>query len=171
MNSAVLAYRSAWSAASSPYAAWLSLPETTWARTRPPVSWSSVAVAAAKFAGCQYPGRTAMSGSNVVVLTARAVATVKVSGRSQPVPISAPVQPWSSSARACEVRVWGLLWSVVTGSPRWPGVPWLGMYHRNSRLMALPGRAAVSAGEGGRGPLPPSPRTLILDHLDRHNRE
>jgi hypothetical protein len=41
-----------------------------------------------------------MSGSNVVVLAASAVATVNVSGRPQPAPNNAPFQPWSSTARA-----------------------------------------------------------------------
>jgi hypothetical protein len=79
-----------------------------------------------------------MSGSNVSVLAVRAVATVKVSGRPHPAPMSAPFQPCSSSARAWDVRVSRLLWSAVAGSPRWPGVTWLGMYQRNSRLMAPP---------------------------------
>jgi hypothetical protein len=49
-------------------------------RTRPPLKWSSVAAAEAKLAGRQYPGRIAISGSNVVVRAVRAAATVKVSG-------------------------------------------------------------------------------------------
>ena len=55
--------------------------------------WSSVAAALAKWAGCQYPGLIAISGLNVVVLAAIAVATVNVSGRPQLVPNSAPPQP------------------------------------------------------------------------------
>ena len=55
--------------------------------------WSSVAAALAKWAGRQYPGLIAISGWNVVVLAAIAVATVNVSGRPQLVPNSAPPQP------------------------------------------------------------------------------
>jgi hypothetical protein len=71
---------------------------------RPRLSWSRVAAAAAKPAGSQYPGRIAISGLNRVVRAASAVATVKVSGRPQPVPSSAPPQPWSSAARASSVE-------------------------------------------------------------------
>ena len=54
-------------------------------------------------------GQIAISGSKVVVRAVRAAATVKVSGRPQPAPISAPRQPRSSSAWAWLVRVSRLL--------------------------------------------------------------
>jgi hypothetical protein len=50
----------------------------------------------------------AASGWNVVVRAASAVATVNVSGRPHPVPISAPDQPCLSAVRASST-----LWSRV----------------------------------------------------------
>ena len=50
-----------------------------------------------------------------MVRAARAVATVKVSGRPHPVPSRAPSQPCCSSVVACSVRVSRLLWSSVDG--------------------------------------------------------
>src|SRR4051812_43956242 len=137
MNSLVRAYRWAWSPSVSPYAARSSWPETMLTRTRPPLRWSRVAEAEAKFAGRQYPGRTAISGLNVVVRAASAVATVNVSGRLQPVPSSAPSQPWSSSDVAWWVSVSRLLCAAESSSsPRCPGRTWLGMYQSSSRSVS-----------------------------------
>ena len=59
----------------------------------------------------------AISGSKVVVRAASAAATVKVSGRPQPVPIKAPFQPCRSSAVAWLVSASRLFETAV--SPRW----------------------------------------------------
>src|SRR5580704_5410594 len=78
----------------------------------------------------------AISGSKVVVRAVSAAATVKVSGRPQPLPTRAPRQPCCSSATAWLVRVSRLLGSAAE-SPRCPGLTSLGMYQRNSESLLM----------------------------------
>nr|BFE70742.1 hypothetical protein GCM10020092_040430 [Actinoplanes digitatis] len=113
----------------------MSCPLTMLISRRPPLRWSSVAAALAKCAGVQYPGRIAASGRNVVVRAAIAVATVNVSGRPQPVPISAPDQPCSSAVRARSTLWSRVPYPLTVSSPRWPGSTVFGMYHRKVWVM------------------------------------
>src|ERR1700678_1592311 len=103
-------------------------------RTRPPVRWSRVAAALAKWAGRQYPRLIAISGLKVVVLAVIAVATVNVSGRPQLVPNSAPPHPWSSVIRASVTDRSRSAHPEATSSPRMPASTVFGMYQRNSPI-------------------------------------
>src|ERR1700753_3315707 len=115
-----------------------------------------------------------MSGSNVLVRGARAGATVQVAGRSQPAPTRAAFQPCSSTARAWAVRVPRLLWSAVTGSPRGPGTARLGVYQRNSKVIALPAGSVLSSGEdrplaaAAGSPRGPGHKSYISDYNYRY---